>query len=82
MNNVSLFFYRLCLLRRRRRRARQCRLEQSACGSAPASSSHWWRRGGEGFLAEDGYAARQGQLVAKTGLSHTPQGKWLDGQTA
>ncbi|WP_047530529.1 hypothetical protein [Pseudomonas sp. 11/12A] len=59
-------------------------VEQSACGSSTCFQlTPVAQKGGDAFLAEDGYnRTPQGQVVAENGYSRTPQGKQLDSQTA
>ncbi|VVM40747.1 hypothetical protein PS645_00266 [Pseudomonas fluorescens] len=56
---------------------------QSHCGSDTCFQLAPVVKGGNGLLAEDGSSrTTQGQRVAENGARHTPQGQWLERQTA
>ncbi|MDD0999965.1 hypothetical protein M5G20_29450 [Pseudomonas sp. TNT2022 ID1044] len=84
MNNISRFLTAFAFSVAGAAAHANAAVEQSACGSSTCFQlTPVAQKGGEGFLAEDGYSRTpQGQVVAENGSSHTPQGKWLDGHTA
>ncbi|MGH8387481.1 MAG: hypothetical protein ACRESJ_18680 [Pseudomonas sp.] len=84
MNNVSRFLTAIAFSVAGAAAHANAAVEQNACGSSTCFQlTPEMKKGGDAFLAEDGYnRTLQGQVVAENGVSHTPQGKWLDSQTA
>ncbi|MNU84239.1 hypothetical protein [Pseudomonas sp. MAG733B] len=70
MNNISRFLTAIAFSAAGAAAHANGAVEQSACGSSTCFQlTPVAEKGGDAFLAENG-------------SSHTPQGKWLDGQTA
>ena len=84
MNNVTRFLTAIAFSVAGAAAHANAAVEQNACGSSTCFQlTPVAEKGGNAFLAEDGYnRTPQGQVVAENGSSHTPQGKLLDSQTA
>jgi hypothetical protein len=83
MNNVTRFLTAIAFSVAGAAAHANAAVEQSACGSSTCFQlTPLAEKGGDAFLAEDGYnRTPQGQVVAENGYSRTPQGKLLDNQT-
>ncbi|KQZ78959.1 MULTISPECIES: hypothetical protein [unclassified Pseudomonas] len=84
MNNVSRFLTAIAFSVAGAAAHANAAVEQSACGSSTCFQlTPVAQKGGEGFLAEDGYnRTPQAQVVAENGYSHTPQGKQQESQNS
>nr|WP_180206204.1 hypothetical protein [Pseudomonas sp. SbOxS1]NYU06424.1 hypothetical protein [Pseudomonas sp. SbOxS1] len=84
MNNVTRFLTAIAFSVAGAAAHANAAVEQNACGSSTCFQlTPVTGKGGDAFLAEDGYnRTPQGQVVAENGSSRTPQGKLLDSQTA
>jgi hypothetical protein len=84
MNNVTRFITAIAFSVAGAAAHANAAVEQSACGSSTCFQlTPVAGKGGDGFLAEDGYnRTPQGQVVAENGYSHTPQGKQVESQNA
>lgn len=84
MNNVTRFLTAIAFSVAGAAAHANAAVEQDACGSSTCFQlTPVAGKGGDAFLAEDGYnRTPQGQVVAENGSSRTPQGKLLDAQTA